>query len=150
MYETSREVGKLLREMADAVEENKSVAVMLADESILIPADANFRVEYDRGAGAREVLIRVTWGPKSKIPVLIHTHSEKVQDSLGNLYSVVIYGEPRTDGTWEGWLEFMPASAALRPLRTSRETTQPHRGALEYWASGLEPLYLSGAFERAA
>ena len=34
-------------------------------------------------------------------------------------------------------------------LRTGRETTQPDRRALEYWASGLEPLYFEGAFERA-
>jgi len=145
MYETSKEVAKLLREMADGLEENRPVVVILADESILIPADANFRVEYDRGAGAGEVVIRATWG----LPILILTHSENVQDPLGNLYNVLVYGKPRTDGMWEGWLEFVPASADLSVLRTSRETTQPDRRALDYWASGLEPLYLAGAFERA-
>ena len=60
-----------------------------------------------------------------------------------------VYGEPRTDGTWEGRLEFVPLSAALSTRRTGRETTQPDPAALEYWATGLEPLYLAGAFERA-
>ena len=34
-------------------------------------------------------------------------------------------------------------------LRTERETTQPNRGAVAYWADGLEPIYLEGAFNRA-
>jgi hypothetical protein len=29
------------------------------------------------------------------------------------------------------------------------ETTQPDRAALEYWASGIEPIYLDGALARA-
>lgn len=33
--------------------------------------------------------------------------------------------------------------------RTRRETTQPSRDALRYWATGLEPTYLQGALERA-
>ena len=150
MHETSKEVALLLRRLAEAVEDNKSVAVLLADETVLIPADADIRVEYERGGGAREMVIRVTWGLVSALPVLIHRHSEQMQDSHGHLYDVLIYGEPRTDGTWEGWLEFVPLSAALRTRRTERETTQPDRAALEYWATGLEPLYFAGAFERAA
>jgi hypothetical protein len=49
---------------------------------------------------------------------------------------------------WEGWLEFQPLDGGL-PRRTGRETTQPNRDALIYWASGLEPIYFEGAFERA-
>ena len=36
-----------------------------------------------------------------------------------------------------------------RPLRSSRETTQPNRTDAEYWASGLTAVYLEGALERA-
>jgi hypothetical protein len=50
MYETIKEVATLLREMADGLEENRPVAMVLADESILIPADANFSVTYDQEA----------------------------------------------------------------------------------------------------
>ena len=49
-------------------------------------------------------------------------------------------------------LHWIPKVAPI-PIRllwlTGRETTQPDRGALEYWASGLEPLYFEGAFDRA-
>ena len=34
-------------------------------------------------------------------------------------------------------------------LHSPRETTQPNLAALEYWASGLTPVYLAGALERA-
>ena len=34
-------------------------------------------------------------------------------------------------------------------LRTERETSQPDRKALVYWASGLETTYYEGALERA-
>jgi len=139
----------MLRRLADAAEDNKSVAVSHAGETVLIPADAHFRTEYATGGAASEMIIRVTWGAASALPVLIHRHSEQVRDSHGRLYDVLIYGEPRADGTWEGRIEFVPLSAALSTRRTGRETTQPDRGALEYWATGLEPLYFVGAFERA-
>jgi hypothetical protein len=34
-------------------------------------------------------------------------------------------------------------------LVTQQETSQPNRAALEYWADGLEPIYLEGALARA-
>ena len=64
-------------------------------------------------------------------------------------YTVWICGEERTDGTWEGWLEFHPADINQRILRTEQETSQPNRAAIEYWADGLEPIYLEGALARA-
>ena len=85
MTETSKEVGSLLRRLAEAVEDNKPVAVPLADETVLIPADADVRVEYERGGGAREMVIRVTWGLVSALPVLIRKHSEQLQDTQGHL-----------------------------------------------------------------
>ena len=64
------------------------------------------------------------------------------------VYRVEIWGDQRNDGRWEGWLRFIPPDGR-GILSTSRETTQPHRQALVYWATGLEPVYLEGAFERA-
>jgi hypothetical protein len=78
---------------------------------------------------------------------LVQTYTEVVRDSGGEEFVASAYGEERADGKWEGWLEFRSASGDLR--RTARETTQPNRDALRYWASGLEPLYLDGAFARA-
>ena len=78
---------------------------------------------------------------------LIQTYAEVIRDARGEEFVASAHGEERDDGTWEGWLEFRTASGEVR--RTERETTQPNREALRYWASGLEPLYLDGAFARA-
>lgn len=57
-------------------------------------------------------------------------------------------GAPMSDGRWTGWIEFMPVDGG-RPLRSPRETTQPNRTDVEYWATGLTPVYLEGALQRA-
>jgi hypothetical protein len=64
-------------------------------------------------------------------------------------YIVRSYGEERLDGTWIGWLEFHPTDLSKSTLRTDQETSQPNRTAVEYWATGLEPVYFEGAFGRA-
>ena len=79
---------------------------------------------------------------------LIQTYAGAVRDAGGEEYTAHAYGEARADGSWGGWIEFHPALGAAR--RTGRETTQPNREALAYWASGLEPVYLDGAFARAS
>ena len=82
--------------------------------------------------------------------------AELIQEYLTNVegpdrtnYIVRSYGEQRTDGTWIGWLEFDPVDGTRPALRTEQETSQPNRTAVEYWATGLEPVYFEGAFERA-
>ena len=80
---------------------------------------------------------------------LIHELPTAVLDEEGRTYLARVWGAERRDGTWEGWLEFDPADGEPEPLRTERETTQPNRAALEYWAFGLQPVYLDGAFARA-
>ena len=60
-----------------------------------------------------------------------------------------IFGEERIDRTWEAWLEFHPPDISQPVLRTEQETSQPNRAAIEYWADGLEPIYLDGALARA-
>ena len=149
MRESPKEIALVMRRLAESLEAGIPVTLPLAGESIFVPAAADVRVEYERGGGARELTVRVSWGGASS-PLLIHRHSERVLDAGGRSYDVLVYGEGRADGTWEGWLEFAPLTAGLPARRTGRETTQPDRAALEYWAAGLEPLYLAGAFERAA
>ena len=149
MQSSSSEIAFVLRRVADMLQVGGSATVRLSGETIFIPSKADVNCKYESGAASRELSIRVSWDPASSIPRLIRQHSERVQDTLGNLYEVFIYGEPRLDGTWEGWLEFVPLDPVLSSRRTDRETTQPDLAALEYWASGLEPLYLTGAFERA-
>ena len=82
------------------------------------------------------------------MPEVIQQYSLQLNDN-GVKYKVFALGESRPGGTWEGWLEFRPENHSMPTLRTDRETTQPDRDALAYWASGLEPLYFEGAFDRA-
>jgi hypothetical protein len=79
---------------------------------------------------------------------LIISYDVKVRDQQGRRYLVQARGEPASD-QWHGWLEFMPIEGGPA-LITDRETTQASRQALAYWASGLEPIYFEGAFERAS
>jgi hypothetical protein len=81
---------------------------------------------------------------------LIHEFASEVTDADGHVYSARAMGRKRDGRTvWEGWLEFTPLGGRGIVRRSPIETTQPNREALGYWASGLEPVYLEGALERA-
>ena len=72
-----------------------------------------------------------------------------VGETSGRVYRARVCGRQRADGTWEGWIEFDPVTGGPS-LQTARETTQPNLHDLEYWATGLTPVYLEGALRRAA
>ena len=80
---------------------------------------------------------------------LIHEHSTPIKTPDGLRFAARTYGEERPGGTWVGWIEFTPVDGEGPTLVTDRETTQPNKLTLDYWASGLEPIYFEGAFERA-
>jgi hypothetical protein len=86
---------------------------------------------------------------EASMPERIHEHSATVAGPEGTEYRVTTWGEQRADGTWWGWLEFYPHRGSGPVLRTGQETSQPNRDALAYWATGLEPVYLEGALQRA-
>jgi hypothetical protein len=69
-------------------------------------------------------------------------------DVSGRFYRPGAYGDPRADGTWDGWLVFFAVGGA-QAIATERETTQPTFAALTAWAAGLTPVYLEGALARA-
>lgn len=71
----------------------------------------------------------------------------RIRGPDGRLYAVQACGRPRDDGLWEGWLEFLPLDGAA-PVITRRETTQPNRPDLLYWATGLTDPYMDGALLR--
>lgn len=79
---------------------------------------------------------------------LIRERSAMVKDG-DTIYLVRIYAKERTDGGWHGWLQFHPTDKSKPVLRTGQETSQPSRVAIQYWAYGLEPIYLEGALARA-
>jgi hypothetical protein len=78
---------------------------------------------------------------------LITEYSAPVTDGRG-VWSARACGR-KLDGHWEGWIEFIPVTAGVAPIRTPPETTQADKRALTYWAEGLTPQYLVGALERA-
>ena len=80
---------------------------------------------------------------------LLQEYTTDVIDPDGTEYAVRSYGDERADGTWIGWLEFYPLDETKPVLQTDQETSQPNQLSVEYWATGLEPVYFEGAFERA-
>jgi len=62
-------------------------------------------------------------------------------------YHAQACGRVNDDGLWEGWIEFTRATDG-KTVRTGRETTQPNREDLIYWATGLREVYLEGALQR--
>jgi len=77
--------------------------------------------------------------------VLVRYVAEVVGEN-GERYTPQACGGIADDGLWEGWIEFIGADGAVR---TSRETEQPNRDDLMYWAQGLSAAYLEGALKRA-
>ncbi|MFL5633207.1 MAG: hypothetical protein ACJ78J_03775 [Gemmatimonadaceae bacterium] len=71
-------------------------------------------------------------------------------DQRGDMYFAQAVGRQRAeDRLWEGWLEFEPVIESALAVSSERETTQPNRVDLEYWAQGLSRVYLQGALARA-
>jgi hypothetical protein len=62
-------------------------------------------------------------------------------------YGAQACGRERADGLWEGWVEF-PRLDGGAAVHSGRETTQPNRDDLLYWATGLTAAYLDGALLR--
>lgn len=65
----------------------------------------------------------------------------------GAKYHARALGFQRADGMWEGRVEFHNGSGPV--ISTGHETTQPNLTDLQYWATGLERIYLEGALQRA-
>jgi len=79
----------------------------------------------------------------------LHLKPERIRILSGTIAFIPhILAKQRDDGTWEAWIEFRPETGGPS-CSTGRETTQPNRHAVEYWAQGLEPIYYEGAFARA-
>ena len=75
------------------------------------------------------------------------TYTTLLVTDAGRTYTARSVGAELSSNLWEGWIEFVSDDGSL--LRTGRETTQPNLTDLEYWATGVTPVYLEGALERA-
>ena len=74
--------------------------------------------------------------------------AEPVVSKAGRAYIARACGSETDHGLWQGWVEFLPVDGGT-PMRSGRETTQPNREDTSYWATGLTPVYLEGALDRA-
>jgi hypothetical protein len=75
--------------------------------------------------------------------------SETVCDERGTFHPRAM-ARQRSNGSWEGWLEFVPTGEdRSRIYVTPMETHQHDRMTMEYWASGLTAVYAEGALARA-
>lgn len=83
------------------------------------------------------------------MPEILVKFDEPIRDVTGVTYFAEAAGREREDGLWEGWLEFTRMSEDAASFASGRETTQPNRADLEYWAQGLSRVYLEGALARA-
>src|SRR4051812_48077801 len=78
----------------------------------------------------------------------LHEYEALIRGPDGRAYAARAVGRERERGTWEGWIE-LEAVDGSAVYRTPRETTQPNRADLVYWATGVSPIYLEGALKRA-
>jgi hypothetical protein len=79
--------------------------------------------------------------------VLLDFPGETVDSEYGAFHARAC-GAAQPDGKWHGWIEFIPVADG-DAVRTARETTQPNYQDAVYWATGLTPVYLEGALNRA-
>ena len=84
---------------------------------------------------------------EARMAQVVHECEHRVTQPGKGRYRVAAMAEPRGN-VWIGWLEFSSEQDGSM-VRTSEETSQPTRDDVAYWASGLEPIYLDGAFRRA-
>src|SRR5205807_8181300 len=78
-----------------------------------------------------------------------HEYADVVESLVAKRYRARAVGRVRSDGMWEGWIEFVDLEDDER-LRTDIETMQPNERAFRYWAAGVGLAYLEGAFRRAS
>lgn len=71
-----------------------------------------------------------------------------IRDDHGEYHARAV-GRPADDGMWEGWIEFTAVDGTSEVHVTGVESRQPEREHLQYWATGLTPIFLEGALHRA-
>jgi len=80
------------------------------------------------------------------MPEVLVRYTASVRSPDGRRWAPQACGGVAADGLWDGWIEFISSD---RAIRTERETKQPNRDDLMYWAQGLTGAYLEGALSRA-
>jgi hypothetical protein len=79
---------------------------------------------------------------------ILVSFDQPIGDDLGDYHARAV-GRLADDGMWEGWIEFASIDGTSEVLVTGIESRQPAREHLQYWATGLSPVFLEGALHRA-
>jgi hypothetical protein len=79
---------------------------------------------------------------------LVHVYATPVRSPDGRSWVAQAWADALPRGGWEGWFAFLPDDGG-EPVWTDAETAQGRLTWVQYWASGIEPLYLEGALARA-
>jgi amphi-Trp domain-containing protein len=58
---TNKQMAAKLRRLADDLEKGKQFRIQIAGERILVPADAVFNIEHERGKTTEEVEFQFKW-----------------------------------------------------------------------------------------
>ena len=77
-----------------------------------------------------------------------HDYADVLESLDAKCYRASATARIRSNGMCEGWIEFVDLAGNER-LRTDIETVQSNERAFRYWAAGVGPAYLEGAFRRA-
>lgn len=85
----------------------------------------------------------------SETPELIQQYSDLVKNGDGSDYTVQSWARKKSDGKWEGWLEFHPLEDTQPVKKTPPVTSKPGRREVTQWAAALGHSYLEEAFGRA-
>jgi hypothetical protein len=101
-------------------------------------------------AVARNTLGRILqcFGRRGSMPEVLVEFFDVVISAGTSRYMARACGTGLENGQWQGWVEFTDLETG-DAVRSPRETTQPNRTDTVYWATGLTPIYLEGALQRA-
>jgi hypothetical protein len=110
-------------------------------------SDSSHELRNANGLGARKrIRGDLSGGPMPEVLVVFDAQLASPDDRR---WTAQACGAIAEDGLWEGWIEFLPVGTDESPIRTPRETEQPNRDDVMYWAQGLTAVYLDGALTRA-
>jgi hypothetical protein len=79
---------------------------------------------------------------------LLTSYDAPVIHKTGRYHARAI-GRLAEDRMWDGWFEFEPLDDNGPVIVGSIETRQPEHHDLVYWATGITPVFLEGALDRA-
>jgi hypothetical protein len=128
---------------------NASTGLRVTFDTPLVPPVVGANQESSlTGDSFASIIREEPFGEVEQVAEVFVEFAEPVVSKAGRAYIARACGSETDHDMWQGWVEFLPVDGRT-PIRSGRETTQPNRQDTEYWATGLTPVYLEGALDRA-